>query len=621
MTVYFVSRHEGAQRWARIVQAQKNGGWPHPIDAFVEHLDVQSLRKGDVVIGTLPLREVAEVRGRGAEFYSLDLDVPPQWRGQELTATHMAACNATLTQYRVTVRETIELHAPRKTRAAKASAPVTVMLVSQELAPQYLGYVQAPTAHVLLAVTGDMTSRGADLQALLKAALQPPEKINRLHLDDSQGYAGLLQQAEALLDKLRTDGAGHIVLNLTGGTKLMSMAFAQAGQAAQRVGEDVRLMYVDTQHGRIEHVLGPQSRVEAMQALLGVREAVLASGKADAGCASASALFRRQMQRTPLHDALLAGKATFIGTLNSLAMGMEELATKGKKSKPEKIKLLDVEASKPADGVFVLRVSQDGPHKGLREELQGKLGKLLHQQDVLASRPEQDEQGRLRLRLARRSEIDYLKGGWLEAHVAALLAAAQPDDWACGVQVGEGSGRNNELDALATCGNRTLLVEVKTANLGRHPNAQDDGESSSKGQDTLYKLDSVGHALARNFSANWLVSARPLSKPDLERAKDRRITVFAPQDGQPARAAMQGFTEKLRGWVAECRALAQPAPGHVFSALAVSPDWEKKEKQDAKAAAASEGKQTPPPARGGLSDQSMQKLSTLKARRANKEAI
>jgi CRISPR-associated protein Csx16 len=194
MTVYFVSRHEGAHRWARILQ--KQGNWPYSIDAYVEHLDVQALRKGDVVIDTLPLREAAEVRRCGADYLSLDLKVPPHWRGQELTATQMAAYGATLTSYRLTVKETFDVHAVCKApKVAKASPAVTVMLVSQELMPQYLGFVHAPTPHAMLVVTDSMKKRGEELKALLKVAPQPPEKVQRLHLKDNEGYASLLQQA------------------------------------------------------------------------------------------------------------------------------------------------------------------------------------------------------------------------------------------------------------------------------------------------------------------------------------------------------------------------------------------------------------------------------------------
>jgi|GEM_PF-464674 len=625
MTVYFVSRHDGAQHWARLMQ--RLGNWPHPIDRYVDHLDVQTLQKGDVVIGTLPLREIAAVRQRGAEFYNLDLQVPPELRGQELTPTQMAQCGATLTHYRITIKETLEmLPVNKKPQVAKTSPAVTVMLVSQELMPQYLGYVQAPTPHVLLAVTQSMNERSKALEALLKCAPQSPTQIKRLHLDESHGYADLLKKAEDLLNELQRDGAQAVTLNLTGGNKLMAMAFAQAGLSAQRMGEAVSLQYVDTANGVIEQIQVSRSERAPLPALVGVREAVLASGKPDAGCASASKLFQKQMQRTPLHDLLLGDTSQLIPTLNSLFMEIEALHKNKKLKAPQ---WLDVAACGPAECLFVLVEQQSFPNSVLWKALQGALGKTLHAQGVLAERPVA-RNGRLALRLAHPSEIDYLKGGWLEAHLASLIAAAQPDDWACGVQVGKEKGKNNEIDAIVTCGNRTLLVEVKTANLGRQT-PDDSGEASSKGQDTLYKLDSVGHELARNFNNNWLVSARALSSADEERAEDKRIEVFAPANRNvPARRAVEKFTDKLHEWIEKSRAKAQVPPGHAFAQIAVSEDWSRKESRTCQAAAQSKkataqskksaAKPNRPaaqpkekaPTRGGMNDANLAKLASLK---------
>jgi len=607
MTVYFVSRHDGARRWATILQ--KQGNWPHPIDAYVDHLDVQTLKKGDVVIGTLPLREVADIRQRGAEFFSLDMQVPQHWRGQELTATQMAACGATLTNYRLTIKETVEMHpVNKKPRVAKASPAVTVMLVSHELMPQYLGFVQAPTPHVLLAVTQSMSERSKALEALLKCAPQPPTQIKRLHLDESHGYADLLKQAQALLDKLQSDGAQGVTFNLTGGNKLMAMAFAQAGQSAQRMGDAVSLQYVDTANGMIEQIQGSRSERAPLPARVGVREAVLASGKADAGCASASALFQKQMKRTALHDQLL-DKPQLIPALNAMCMEMDLLREK----KPLKeAKWLNAAACRHVEGVFVLLESKNPLNKTLWKALQGKLGQQLLNQDVLMEAPSACKDG-LMLQLARPAEIDYLKGGWLEAHLASLIAAAQPDDWACGVQVGKERGKNNEIDAIITCGNRTLLVEVKTANLARE-SAQEGGDAATKGQDTLYKLDSIGHDLARNFNKNWLVSARALSPVDVERAKDKRITVFAPAGGdEPARAAVKAFTQELHDWIKASRDIAPMKHGQSFARLEVSSDWEKKEQRVFDARSPAQKNAATAPARGGLNDANLSKLASLKA--------
>lgn len=91
MTVWFVSRHAGAADWAC-----RRG---LDIDRRVEHLDVDDVRPGDIVIGTLPVHLAAEVCARGARFLNFSVDLPPALRGRELSADELEACGARLEEY------------------------------------------------------------------------------------------------------------------------------------------------------------------------------------------------------------------------------------------------------------------------------------------------------------------------------------------------------------------------------------------------------------------------------------------------------------------------------------------------------------------------------------------
>ena len=93
MTVWFVSRHAGARRWL-----QERGV---AVDRVVEHLEVEAVAAGDVVIGTLPVHLAAAVCARGARFLALEMEVPPAARGRELTAEEMELFGARLVEYRV----------------------------------------------------------------------------------------------------------------------------------------------------------------------------------------------------------------------------------------------------------------------------------------------------------------------------------------------------------------------------------------------------------------------------------------------------------------------------------------------------------------------------------------
>jgi CRISPR-associated protein Csx16 len=94
MTTWFITRHEGAREWAR-----RRG---FEIDRLANHLDPDEIRVGDAVLGSLPVNLAAEVCGRGGRYFHLTLPLPPEWRGQELSADDMERFGARLEEFRVT---------------------------------------------------------------------------------------------------------------------------------------------------------------------------------------------------------------------------------------------------------------------------------------------------------------------------------------------------------------------------------------------------------------------------------------------------------------------------------------------------------------------------------------
>ncbi|HHW75631.1 MAG TPA: CRISPR-associated protein Csx16 [Xanthomonadaceae bacterium] len=93
MTTLFVSRHPGALDWA--------AGEGLAVDAVIAHLDPQTIQPGDVVIGTLPIHLAARVCERGGRYLHLSLELPPDWRGRELSAADLRRFGARLEEYRV----------------------------------------------------------------------------------------------------------------------------------------------------------------------------------------------------------------------------------------------------------------------------------------------------------------------------------------------------------------------------------------------------------------------------------------------------------------------------------------------------------------------------------------
>ena len=93
MTTYFITRHSGAVQWALEEGLS--------VDRQDEHLEVETVQKGDTVIGTLPINLAARVCQRGARYLHLSLELPPELRGRELSASQMRRCNAHLQAYQI----------------------------------------------------------------------------------------------------------------------------------------------------------------------------------------------------------------------------------------------------------------------------------------------------------------------------------------------------------------------------------------------------------------------------------------------------------------------------------------------------------------------------------------
>lgn len=97
-TVWFSTRHKGAVEWA-----ERHG---IRVDRLVDHIDIAEIAPGDMVIGILPVHLVAQVCAREARFFNFTLDVPPDFRGRELTLDELERFGARLEEYRVERVET-----------------------------------------------------------------------------------------------------------------------------------------------------------------------------------------------------------------------------------------------------------------------------------------------------------------------------------------------------------------------------------------------------------------------------------------------------------------------------------------------------------------------------------
>jgi CRISPR-associated protein Csx16 len=93
MSVILVSRHAGTLDWFA-----KKG---LPVDIKVAHFDIDIISKGDTVVGVLPIQLVAKVCELGAYYFHLEMDVPIEYRGKELSSHQLDLFGAKLIGYTV----------------------------------------------------------------------------------------------------------------------------------------------------------------------------------------------------------------------------------------------------------------------------------------------------------------------------------------------------------------------------------------------------------------------------------------------------------------------------------------------------------------------------------------
>lgn len=89
---YLITRHPGALEWLNQVLIEPAIHLHH-----LQNLD--GIGSGDTVIGTLPVNLIAQVCRKGARYLHLEIDVPQQLRGQELTVRQMVQLGIVLVEY------------------------------------------------------------------------------------------------------------------------------------------------------------------------------------------------------------------------------------------------------------------------------------------------------------------------------------------------------------------------------------------------------------------------------------------------------------------------------------------------------------------------------------------
>lgn len=339
-------------------------------------------------------------------------------------------------------------------------------------------------------ILGSMEMRKRGNVETLKAALEASgiKKVN-IHQADCPDHdlAEMRQWAKMKAVEITENYYDNRrILNLTGGNKLMTIAFWEAFQEGR-----AEIIYCDTEHNRIEYISSSKNALHLPVNILKLDACLAAQGYAlhqdktdEKGIQARKELTRKLVEIAPRGNGL-------IHALNAAFFDFD----------------------KDASGM-VLTNELKPEEKNLLAEIQ--------QFHLLEGN-----------RLKEENAARYLGGGWMEEWcwlVGKKLEQGEPgkrlhrNRWGINQKIKAISNSPyplNELDAVFIHRNRMLLIECKTG-------LQLSGRDES--QDILNKLEALGSQFGGRLNTKWLLTARPIQKNTQasERARRYGIHIIGP---------------------------------------------------------------------------------------------
>jgi len=362
--------------------------------------------------------------------------------------------------------------------------------------------LQCRAREVWVLRTPAMKDSAAHLATALKARGVEVQLIDFADDDVTRLHA----QAEQLAQRV---GPRPVVVNLTGGTKLMTLALVQTLAADLQTAPgaaEPHLVYCDTAHRRLDW-LAPQPRTEPMQPVLKIDDVLLAQGyrrQGGSGGAEAADWQRRAGERATL-TRWLGDKAQdigrFFGALNVLA-----------------------QRALPADDKFL-------PAQELRYTPGGAAADLLRlaREAGLLS-----WDGRADIVFNDRNAAEYLGGGWVEEYAGFKFSGARANGgWAPRLRIEHVDSRTtNELDGVLVHDNRLLLVECKAA------------RTDQAFADWVYKTSQLARSVGGQLARPLLLTAREVDDAHRQRAREYGVHVLAAGE-------LRRLPDYLRDWMAD----------------------------------------------------------------------
>lgn len=385
---------------------------------------------------------------------------------------------------------------------------IHVALISDQTIPNLIPALMERPDRVYLVATDAMQRKGMQrrLEDILDKRGIRTETVTGA---PDAHLATILEFAGRVVTRIQqSDPTAQIVLNATGGKKLMALGFVEVFRH-----HTARIVYTDTEHRRIECLPATGETLAEdpvpMRDVLDVETYLAAQGFGIERARSDDAEWRAAANtRRPACEFLAAkvrdrSAQNLIGALNALAH--QSLDRDRNLIKPE-------------------QTLDDDPHAPWPEILD-----RLQEFGLLRS------QGRS-IEFANEASARFLNGDWLEEYAWHMVGDAKPFDARVGVkgQWNDARSARNEFDVLATHVNELLFIECKTL---RH------GREEAKDADLLYKADSLGQDVRGLFGTTWLITARAPESEMRGRAHQQGVTLLGPAD-------IAGLGGRIRNWMA-----------------------------------------------------------------------
>ncbi|WHZ09647.1 MAG: hypothetical protein OJF60_000086 [Burkholderiaceae bacterium] len=377
-----------------------------------------------------------------------------------------------------------------------------ICLVSQQAAANLLPALD-PTLKpekVVLVVTRKMQSQAAYLGAVFK---EGGIKVEYLKLDNERDYD---QIANALMELDKSLGDDTVTLNITGGTKLMSVAAQFAADA-----NGWSMFYVDADTDQVIWFGPAKKPPQQLREQLRLPHYLRSYGFSLAD----------RPQRTQANSAqqqLTQNLVTQVGSLEDAITTLNALAQDTENRRSLSVQLNAWQRDSRSLDVLL----RDFEHANMLT-LDGD-----------------------RIHFPSESARAFVKGGWLELHainvVHQMTGPLGIRDKAVNLEItDEASGARNELDIAFMARNRLFVIECKTARIDRAQGG-DSRVSAPKANDTLFKLSDNCRRIGGLGTRGMLLTYRKLREPELQLARGLGIAVVAGSD-------IARLAEKLRDWV------------------------------------------------------------------------